>query len=95
MATPAASTKSVNSTQPGAQSTLDQQQSGTAQQQNGADQDQTDAAKTEPEGGYPEQKHAGAVGLGPDYAKTHSAVSAKYELENFVSRLMGIICNRP
>jgi len=34
-----------------------------------SNEDGSQSKDTEPEGGYPEQKHAGAVGLGPDYGK--------------------------
>lgn len=68
----AASTPSVNQTQDTSSSANKSQQS--AEQQNvGADQQDTSSAA--PEGGYPEQKHAGAVGLGPEYGKMREAVS--------------------
>lgn len=54
-----------------------QQQPG---QQQGEQQDQAEPAPTEPEGGYPPQRHAGAVGLGPEYGKSHSAVRPSFSL---------------
>lgn len=75
MSTPAASTKSLNSTSPEAQNATSNNVNGTndpQQQQNGgAEQGQSN---TEPEGGYPPQRHAGAVGLGPEYGKNQGVV---------------------
>lgn len=62
MSTPNASNKSLSSQSPDAQNATN------GKPVNGP-------APTEPEGGYPEQKHAGAVGYGPEYGRMHQAVS--------------------
>lgn len=47
---------------------------GTAEPTNDQQNDQQNGPASLDEG-YPEQKHAGAVGLGPEYGKMHAAVS--------------------
>ena len=78
MSTPAASTKSVASTSPDAQNATVDPKSPTSNQ-NGADQTQEHDSEqsTGDQGGYPEQKHAGAVGIGPEYGKMREAVSRR------------------
>ena len=46
------------------------------QQQNGDQNGDANASLGQPEGGYPEQRHAGAVGLGPEYGVQQKAVCA-------------------
>ncbi|THG92845.1 hypothetical protein EW026_g8201 [Hermanssonia centrifuga] len=70
MSTPAASTKPVVSTSPSTPNTSNNDNQNGAP---GTPQEQQPSADTAPDGGYPEQKHAGAVGLGPEYGKTHAA----------------------
>lgn len=69
MSTPAASTKSVSSKNPDAQNATN-----SPKQQNGDAEQEQNGSSTEPDGGYPPQKHAGAVGLGPEYGKNQQAV---------------------
>jgi hypothetical protein len=46
-----------------------------AQQRTGSNVSETQDSSTEPEGGYPPQRHAGAVGLGPEYGQQNKVVS--------------------
>ena len=75
MSTEAASTKSISSKeeQPPSANVEDEQQpqNGTAEQQK---QGEDEGAPTEPDGGYPPQKHAGAIGLGPEYGQMRRTV---------------------
>lgn len=87
MSNPASSKSSVNSRAPEDQhhdvdkrpredTNVDAQAA--QQEQNGepnGDANETNGSSTEPEGGYPPQKHAGAVGLGPEYGAQQKAVS--------------------
>ena len=83
MASVTASTQSVHSQSSDAKATVghengvDTTTNGQPQEANGGG----DAAQTEPEGGYPPQRHAGAVGYGPQYAEMHSAVGALCSVE--------------
>ncbi|KAH8103405.1 hypothetical protein BXZ70DRAFT_727875 [Cristinia sonorae] len=52
----------------------------------------TKPATTEPEGGYPEQKHAGAVGLGPEYGK---GASGGDKLTGWKEEIEGKILHNP
>lgn len=83
MSTPNASTKSLASTTPDAQNATSEPKAPAPTNENGADAtEQNDTEKPAgDEEGYPEQKHAGAVGLGPEYGKMHAAVS----VQSFVS----------
>lgn len=74
MSTSAASTKSLASPQPEAQHAASET---VAQQQPPANgDDQSIEGQSAPGGeSYPPQKHAGAIGLGPEYGKMREAVS--------------------
>lgn len=84
MSTPAASTKSVNSTVPEAQNATsspvppstksDEQTPSQQQQENGTEEEGEKDPNAMDEEGYPPQKHAGAIGLGPEYGKMREAV---------------------
>lgn len=104
MSTPAASTKSVNSTSPEAQNATSKDISSSSPQRtstthsnqpptngdttittNGTEASQGtegeqgqggEGAEGLDEEGYPPQKHAGAIGLGPEYGKMREAVSS-------------------
>ena len=73
MSTPAASTKSINPSNPEAQNATNSpaQRNGS----NGTTEHESGASSATPENGYPEQRHAGAVGLGPEYGQQNRAVS--------------------
>ena len=76
MPTPAASTRSVSFQASDTTGVAVGKQNGAPLE--GTEQQQIEgednSPSTEPAGGYPPQKHAGAVGLGPEYAKMHRAV---------------------
>ena len=56
--------------------------SSSASSSNSDSQSQNGAA---PQEGYPEQKHAGAVGLGPEYGKMHRAVSLVFQTKHKIT----------
>ena len=82
MSTPVMSTKSINSTSPEAQRVNSTQNQRSQSATNGdstsqplAQDSTTGGGEGLDEEGYPPQKHAGAVGLGPEYGKMREAVS--------------------
>ena len=82
MSTPVTSTKSINSGSPEAQhvNSIQNQRShyatnGDSTSQPPAQDSTTGGGEGLDEEGYPPQKHAGAVGLGPEYGKMREAVS--------------------
>ncbi|KAG8976266.1 hypothetical protein FRB93_013363 [Tulasnella sp. JGI-2019a] len=54
-----------------------------------------DAVKPPPGVEYPEQKHAGKVGLGPAYAETHGAVSLSERFAGLKQEIKGKITRNP
>ena len=76
MSTPAASTKSLSSASRDAQDATSEHKSPAPSNQDGADDAGENGEANGAGEGYPEQKHAGAVGLGPEYGRMRKAVSA-------------------
>lgn len=65
----------------------DDQKAAKERKEGGAAEDgqaQGQGVSTEPEGGYPEQRHAGAVGLGPEYGRQMAPVSHIIEIDGDV-----------
>ncbi|KAI0683277.1 hypothetical protein BC835DRAFT_1396075 [Cytidiella melzeri] len=77
MSTPAASTKSLSSTQPEAQNATSNKVAPPQNDAMNVDQQQQPVQEGNPSGldqeGYPPQKHTGQVGLGPEYASQREA----------------------
>ncbi|KIP04079.1 hypothetical protein PHLGIDRAFT_20076 [Phlebiopsis gigantea 11061_1 CR5-6] len=71
MSTPTASTKSIDSSSPDARNTT----SPPVQQNNGTEEHQENSVA--PEDGYPEQRHAGAVGYGPEFGQQNRPTASE------------------
>ncbi|GJE92466.1 hypothetical protein PsYK624_086200 [Phanerochaete sordida] len=65
-----------------------------SQQQNGGADGEQNGSTTEPEGGYPKQLHAGAVGLGPEYGVQQKATTFD-KIQGLKEELAGKVTRKP